>query len=318
MHGTHHTLHALRLAIVALCLLVLSGPVFAQVGRIAGSVKNDAGQPVKGATVKAENPAAAPDTITATTDDRGRFSMIGLQKGTWLFTVSAPGYASVQGKADVATLRPNPPVEFLLTVAAAGRSPSATGGAAPRELQASLDSAGALMDAGQYDQAIAAYRAILVKMPTLTTLNLEIGNALRLKKDYDHAIEAYQEILKADPSNERAKISIGMTSLEQGDLTKAEAALTEAAKGASAGREVFYGLGEVKFAQGKPDDAATWYQKAADADPAWVKPVFKLGIVAVARNDKEAAIRFLEKAIALDPNSSEARQARAAIEQLRK
>ncbi|MCX6545631.1 MAG: tetratricopeptide repeat protein [Acidobacteria bacterium] len=305
-------------AISALCLLALAGPVFAQVGRISGVVSDDVGQPVKGATIKAENPTATPGTVTATADDKGRFSMIGLQKGMWSFTVSARGYAPVQGRTEVSTLRPNPPIEFRLNRTAGGSSSSATGGAGSKELQAALESARAFVDAGQYDQAIAAYRTILEKTPTLTTINLEIGNAFRRKKDYDHAIEAYQEVLKTDPSNERARISVGMAYMEKGDLAKAEAALTDAAVAASAGREVFYSLGEVLFAQGKPEDAARWYQKAADADPTWVKPVFKLGMVAISRNDKDAAIKFLERVVAMDPASSEAGQAKAAIDQLKK
>ena len=36
-------------------------------------------QPIKGATVTAENPDASPSSFTATTDDKGRFSIIGLQ-----------------------------------------------------------------------------------------------------------------------------------------------------------------------------------------------------------------------------------------------
>src|SRR5512141_850351 len=134
-----HTLTYSRLvplvAISALCLLILAGPVSAQVGRISGVVNDEAGQPVKGATIKAENPTATPGTVTVTTDDKGRFSMIGLQKGIWSFTVSARGYAPAQGRTDVSTLRPNPPIEFRLTRAAGAPSSSATGGAAPKELQ---------------------------------------------------------------------------------------------------------------------------------------------------------------------------------------
>ncbi|MBI2835412.1 MAG: carboxypeptidase regulatory-like domain-containing protein [Acidobacteria bacterium] len=67
--------------------------MFAQAGRVGGVVKDEADQPIKGATVRAENPAASPSTFTTTTDAKGRFSIIGLKGGEWTFTAEAPGYA---------------------------------------------------------------------------------------------------------------------------------------------------------------------------------------------------------------------------------
>ena len=40
------------------------------------------------------------------------------------------------------------------------------------------------MAAQKYDDAIAAYNAILTKVPALTMINMQIGRALRGKKDY--------------------------------------------------------------------------------------------------------------------------------------
>ena len=58
--------------------LVLSAlPAAAQTGRIGGTVKDATNQaPLKGATITAENPGASPSSFTATTDDKGRYSII--------------------------------------------------------------------------------------------------------------------------------------------------------------------------------------------------------------------------------------------------
>ena len=81
---------------------------------------------------------------------------------------------------------------------------------------------------------------------------------------------------------------------------------------------MFYNLGEVKFAKGETDEAAKWYQKAVDMDPTWGKPLFKLGLVALKKGDKAGTIKMMEKVIAVDPDSPEAAQAKAVIEQLKK
>src|SRR5437764_7550726 len=87
----------------------------AQTGRVGGVVKDEAGNPIKGATVTAENPAASPSSFTATTDDKGRFSIIGLKSGQWSFSAQAPGFGPEAGKLNVSTIgAPNPPLTFTM------------------------------------------------------------------------------------------------------------------------------------------------------------------------------------------------------------
>jgi len=53
---------------------VLSAALAAQgsVGRVSGTIKDENGKPVAGATITASNPDQAPNTFTASTDARGR------------------------------------------------------------------------------------------------------------------------------------------------------------------------------------------------------------------------------------------------------
>jgi tetratricopeptide (TPR) repeat protein len=140
----------------------------------------------------------------------------------------------------------------------------------------------------------------------------------RLKKDYDAAIASYQKVIAADPNNDRAKIDIGMTYLEKGDFVNAEKALMEVATSVNANREVFYNLGEVKFAKGETDEAVKYYQRAVDMDASWAKPLFKIGLSRLQKADTPGAIEYMNKVIAAEPNSAEAAQAKALIEQLKK
>ena len=314
-----HRTDLIRFALAALLVAALSGTAAAQTGRVGGTVKDDTGQPIKGASITAENPSASPSSFTATTDDKGRFSIIGLRSGRWTFTAQAPGFAPESGALQVQTIgAPNPPLTFTLRKGPTGAPSSALGSLAAKDLQAELAAADTLYNAQKWDDAISAYRAIMAKAPALSVINLQIAAAYRNKKDYDSAIAAYNDLLKADPNNDKAKVGIGMTNLEKGDLPAAEETLTRASEGASPTREVFYNLGEVKFAKGQTDEAAKYYQKAADLDPAWGKPLFKLALVQLNKGDKDGTIKALEKVIAVDPTSQEAAQAKQVIEQLKK
>jgi Flp pilus assembly protein TadD len=310
--------HLRRGALAALIITTFAVGASAQTGRIGGTVKDEGGQPIKGATVTAENPNASPSSFTATTDDRGRFSIIGLRSGGWTFTAQAPGFAPESGRMNVQTIgSPNPPLTFTLKKGASAPA-SALGGMAAKDLQAEIAAADQLYNSQKWDDAIAAYKAIMTKTPALSVINLQVAAAYRNKKEYDNAIAAYNELLKADPNNDKAKVGIGMTNLEKGDLAAAEETLQRAAEGPSPTREVFYNLGEVKFAKGQADEAAKWYQKAADMDASWGKPLFKLALVQLNKGDKDGTIRAMEKVVAVDPTSPEAAQARAVIEQLKK
>ncbi len=68
-----------RLALAAL-VFGIAATAAAQPGRVGGIVRDENGDPVKGATITAENENIG-SSFTATTDDKGRFTLIGLRGG---------------------------------------------------------------------------------------------------------------------------------------------------------------------------------------------------------------------------------------------
>src|SRR6476469_3426574 len=105
-----------RCALTLVLTTVLSAALAAQgsVARVSGTVKDESGKPVAGATITASNPDQAPNTFTASTDARGRFGILGLRRGAWMFVFTAPGFQTVRESGDVETQRPNPPLNIKL------------------------------------------------------------------------------------------------------------------------------------------------------------------------------------------------------------
>lgn len=310
-----HQLLFRRGVLAAVLLVVMAGTAAAQGGRAGGLVKDETGQAIKGATITAQNPDASPNSITATSDDKGRFQMIGLKSGDWTFYCQAPGYSPEVGNM---TIRQSSTTPFTFTLKKVILPPSALGTLAAKDIQAELADADTLYNALKWDEAIAAYRALLAKTPSLSVINLQIAGAYRNKREFDKAIVAYNDLLKTDPANDKAKVGIAMTNLEKGDLEGAERALENAASAPGATREVFYNLGEVKFAKAKADEAVKAYERSAQIDPTWGKPVFAMGRVAMGRGDATNAIKFFEKVVDVDPVSPEAAQAKTLLAQLKK
>jgi Tfp pilus assembly protein PilF len=295
-------------------LAVYAVPAAAQTGRVGGTVKDDKGQPIKGATIVAENPNASPSSFTATTDDKGRYSIIGLRSGQWKITASAPGFQSFGGVVPVRTIgAPNPPIDFNLLPGAPAGPPGL-----PKEIVAEVEAAEAKFQAKDYDGAIAAYSALLAKAPKLTRLNVAIARSYRAKKDYKSAADWYQKAISSDANDNSGRIELAMMQMEQGQLDAAREGLLAVAENVGATREVFYSLGEIERARDKADDAGKWYQRAADADANWAKPHVGLALVAIQKGDIPAAVKHLEKATTTGTDAADQAMAKAMLDQIKK
>ena len=304
------------ICLAALLTAVTLVPAWAQPGRVAGTVKDEDGRAIRGATILADNPNSSPSSFTATTDDKGRYAIIGLRSGFWRVTAYAPGFAPVQFRMRVRTSVNSPRVDFKLAIGATGKSGSAFDRVDVDDLQDDLEKADALFESGDYDEAIERYERVILAVPTLTAVQLKIGSAYQQKKDYDKAIAAYQAILRVDPVNEKAEVAIGMVQLEKGDLEAAEATLSPPAERAHASGEACYYLGQVKERQGQSEQAVSWYERAHTMYPQWGEPLLKLGAMALNGGDRTKAAGYLDRLLEVDPNSTAANEARTLLEQL--
>jgi tetratricopeptide (TPR) repeat protein len=194
-------------------------------GRITGTIKDPDGKPIKGATVRATNEAVNA-RITSTTDDKGRFAMIGVRSGRWIVVAEAPNFLPLQGTSDVSS-SVMPVLALTLQ-----RDPGPMPGALSKTITDDLAAAEALRGAGRYDDAIAAYQAIQSKNTRLTTVGLVVATLYREKAVQEkdaaarqallaRAITAYTDFLKSDDSNLRARIELGVTQMAAGNTDAA-------------------------------------------------------------------------------------------------
>jgi tetratricopeptide (TPR) repeat protein len=187
---------------LALTLLV-SAPAAAQ-GHVFGTVKDPDDHPIKGATITAENPNAAPSYATSISDSKGRFAFLGLRGGLWTFTIQAPGFEGVRTVFTTRTLGVNPALDVVLKPAP---EPIPAGPIASLDVAAlrrRLDEAAGLESAGRLDQAIKSYREIAADLPVLTTIHLQLGLLFERTHDTDSAAAEYRIVLKSEPDNAKA------------------------------------------------------------------------------------------------------------------
>lgn len=216
----------LQLLVAVVIIAWLAAPAAAQTGRVQGVVRDVNGRPIKGATVKATHPEAVPRELTSTTDERGRFAILGMRTATtWHFVAEAPGFFPSEGNAPV---RSNVGLPLTFTLR---RDPGPIPGALTKDIQEQLSAANALRDEGRYDEAIAAYQSIQSRNEKLTMVNLVLAGVYRDKAErepataarhalLERAMAAYEEVLKDDAGNERAKIELAAVAADLKELTK--------------------------------------------------------------------------------------------------
>lgn len=192
-------------ALTAVLMVAVAADARAQIGRVAGTVTDDTGRALKGATITAENREQSPSTFTSTSDGRGRFSILGMRRGTWIFTIRAPGFESATRRLDVVTTRQNAPLDVRLVRGLAPAPPGAFVGIDPKEIQRRIDAAEASDKAGDHTAALAAYRDLLTRVPSLTSIYLRMGTIHERVGDKTAALAAYKRLLEVDPKNAQAK-----------------------------------------------------------------------------------------------------------------
>jgi tetratricopeptide (TPR) repeat protein len=197
----------MRVMLAAVLLVAAAAAAEAQVIRVAGTIKDDAGAPVRGASIVAENPDNSPPRLTTTSNEKGAFGFIGVRRGQWTLTVDAPGFEKVQFRQQVAAGR-QAPIEVRLdrTITPATLPLDAI---KATDVQQRIARAESLASSGDIDGAILAWREILAKIPALTSVYLEIGALYERKPDPERALATYRQLLDLEPGNTKALDAIG-------------------------------------------------------------------------------------------------------------
>lgn|SRR5574338_90844 len=193
--------------VLLLFLFLAADPALAQMGpgRVAGTIADERGRPIKGATVTLENENYFPSSLTSATDAKGRFSVLGLRNAVYKVTIRAEGYQTASVSLPVRTAQPNPPLNLRLSEIPEPAPPPLLANVDAAKLQKDLDAAAGLAAGGKTDDAIAAYKRILKETPALTSANLQLGILYERKSDRSSAIAAYEAALRADPESTTAR-----------------------------------------------------------------------------------------------------------------
>lgn len=300
-----------RAAVVVAVLCVLSAvPAAAQMelGVMLGTVTDDAGKPLEGATVRLRDLERGRET-TFKSDKNGRYYRRGLQAVEYEMVVEKDGYQPVKDKVKLVAGTERRLDFKLAKVAPEGADEFAQGVAA--------------FNTGDNARAAQSFEAAAAKAPALPEIRVNLALAyLRLGRTTD-AVSQLEQAASLGLGSARVQFQLAGAYVEMQSLDKAAAAFEAGlAKQPDLNDPLAYEatvtLGAVYFAQGRHDKAVASFERALAAKPGAAAPSLGLAKVYASTGEVEKALALFDRIVAQHAGTPEAAQAAAFIKELRK
>lgn len=291
----------IRTALVALILL-LAQTAFAQVVNVRGTVLDQQGKPLAGATVQLLNPDTG-RKYEMKTNQRGEYQQVGILLGNYSVAVIVNGEKVFSQDKIFNPTQQDSVLDIDLSKVGGGIPGGAPPTGAPkvseeqkkeiakveeenkkiRSLNQMLKDADAAKAAGNLDQAISIMQQATSMAPDKELLWIRMADYTMAAQKWPDAIVAQEKaiaLITAQPPEKQNK--------------QALAAL-------------YNNLGQAYAKSGKPKEALAQYTKAAEVNPAGAAMYyFNLGAVLTNTGHVDEANTAFDKAIAADPNYADA------------
>jgi tetratricopeptide (TPR) repeat protein len=298
------------ISVSALTLALVITGLFGQegrgMGRLAGIVVDEAGNPVEGAAVSLEYLQLA-NKLATTSNARGQWAFIGLGKGVISLTVTKEGFLPATIQLDISGVKRNAEPKIVLKKPTGDVKKEGLTDAS-KEI---LLQGNALFEEKKYAEALALYQDFIAKFPDLSKVRLNIANCYIELQEYDKAIAEYQkvlDILGAEPPEKRdVKLTgqiyagIGDAYLRQNKFPEAEQFFKKSIELDPADHALAYNVAEIMMQAGNADEAIRYYETAIRIKPDWPKTYLKLGYAWLNKGNIKIALEAFAKCVEIGP-----------------
>lgn len=284
-------------------------PVAAQNGGLRGRVVDPDGEPLAGVAVTLSFLGGVNRAVSFQSDEQGNFVRMGVRLGEYRLELGREGFAPHE---ETVRIRPGAPTR-VGEITLNPRAPAPGAATAPPPGSANLLAGQEALANGDYEAAVAAFRAEAMERADSSEAHRLLGIALRFLGRADEARIALERATELDPASALAWTAVA--DLEAGlQRWAATVAALETALGLDPeSRDLLFRLGGALLNAGEFDRAA----EVLGALPDDAEAQYQLGMIALNRGRNEEAVAHLERVLELDPEGPAAELARRMLAALR-
>jgi tetratricopeptide (TPR) repeat protein len=315
-------------------LAVASVPAWGQSwagrGRLQGTVKDEAGKPIQGATIvlrktteRVDPKTDGPKTLT--TDKNGKWATLGLAGGSWGVLIQKEGYMDSEGQVNVEEYSvgvPQPinivlkkPTQQQVQAAQAQQQPSA--GAQAKE---AIEKGNALLAAGKFAEARAAYEEGMGKLEDKSlhpAIYRAIADSYYKEGKANEAIDSLKKALEIAPNDPDTLQLLVNLLASTGHEEEAKTYMARLPQGTKFDPAIGLNVGIKAFNGGKMDEALKEFNDVIAANPSLADAYYYRAMVYLNKQQNAQAKADLNKLLELDPNSKFAKDAKDFLKELK-
>jgi len=227
------------------------------------------------------------------TDKEGKYTAAWLRFGAWNVDFYKVGYEVKQIQVQIQELGKNPDVDMVLK--------KTEGLMLTDDLKKDLEAANILFDQKNFQGAIDAFNAMLVKNPDVYILYKNIGNCYFALEQYDKAEEAYKKVLEKEAENAEIIIAIGNCYANRNENEKAMEWYNKIDMTKIMDSTVLLNMGIIYFNLDQKETALKYFKQALTVSPNDLDVLYRLGIQYTSTNFKADAIATFESFLKIAP-----------------
>jgi tetratricopeptide (TPR) repeat protein len=290
--------------ILALTASVAMAQSWRGMGRVAGKVTDEAGQPLEGVVVKLNLPGSGGTEVK--TNKKGEWSVGGIARGTWQIDFTKETYESRQISVTIQELSRIPPVEIAMKQNETD------------VVRVEVQKAAALVSQQKWAEARAVYQSIIEKHPNYTGVYPFLAQTYYSEKNYDEAIKYLTIAVEKNPGDQTNKMLLANVLMQTGRLDEGRKVMDSVDDSQIQDPAVYVNIGINLLNQNKATEALPYFEKAITRFPAAGDGYYYRALVRLQKGDTAGTREDLTKFLELAPNSPDAPAARKALEQLKK
>jgi tetratricopeptide (TPR) repeat protein len=311
-------------------------------GRLQGTVTDEGGKPVEGATITLRNAkgpvkAESPGPPSIKTDSKGHWTILGLANGSWGVLIEKDGFIPSEGRANVDEFGIVPPLNVKLKPipkeqAAAQQDKTPSKGS---QALAAINDGNAALQADKYAEARESYQKglALLEPPTEATLDTYVGVLRAIASTYyresalaktkqekaqkvDQSIATLKQALAAKPTDTESLQLIVNLLVGAGREAEAQAYMAKLPQGAKVDADTLINVGIKYYNEKQLDKALDQFNRVVAENPQMAEAYYYRGLVYLNKNKVPEAKADFQKLLEIDPQSKFAKEVREYLKSL--